>query len=88
MPYALVTIEKSAPRDTWPDGLDFYVHELPKDEGVQQIAESAWLVRLDTDLLALANLVRLAHDAKLPCHSIFFLQKPDLLSFSWTPPQR
>jgi len=55
MPYALVTIEKSAPRDTWPDGLDFYVHELPKDEGVQQIAESAWLVRLDTDLLALAT---------------------------------
>lgn len=86
MPYALVTIENKEQR-AWPDGLDFYVHKLPKDEGVQQIAESAWLVRLDTDLLVLANLVRLAHEARLPYHSIFFLQKPDVLSFAFQPPK-
>lgn len=82
MPYALVTIEKPVPRNAWPDGLDFYVHKLPKDEGVRQIAESAWLVHLDTDLLALANLVRLAHEANFPHHAIFFSEKPALLSFA------
>ncbi len=81
MPYALVTVEKAS-RQPWPDGLDFYTHELPREEGVLQIAESAWLIRLDTDLLALANIVRIAHDAKLPYHAIFFAQKPDLLSFA------
>ena len=80
MPYALITIEKNN-NYAWPDGLDFYTHRLPKDEGVQQIAESAWLVNLDTDLLVLANLVRLAYEGKFPYHAIFFLEKPALLSF-------
>ena len=84
MPYALVTIENTSRRQ-WPEGLDFYTHEMPKDEGVQQIAESAWLVNLDTDLLVLANLVRLAYDGKYPYHAIFFPEKPDLLSFAPKP---
>ena len=84
MPYALITVENPS-RRPWTTGLSFYTHELSKDEGVQQIAESAWLVNLDTDLLVLANIVKLAHDGKYPYHAIFFQQKPDLLSFSTTP---
>ena len=84
MPYALVTVENPS-RHQWPDGLDFYTRELPSDEGLKQIAESTWLIRLDTDLLALANIVRLAHEARLPYHAIFFAQKPDLLSFAPKP---
>ncbi len=79
MPYALVTVQKTSNR-AWPNGLDFYTHQLPKEEGVQQIAESAWLIRLDTDLLALANIVRLAHEANFPYHAIFLDQKPSVCS--------
>ena len=80
MTYALITVENPS-RQQWPDGLDFYTRLMPKEAGVQQIAESTWLIRLDTDLLVLANIVRLAHDARLPYHAIFWDRAPDLLSF-------
>ena len=85
MTYALVTIQKPSPQTSWPNGLDFYVRLLPKDEGVRQIAESAWLIRLDTDLLALANLVRLAHEATMPCHALFFDHEPTVCSWPVRP---
>lgn len=84
MPYALVTIENRDQR-TWPDPLDFYVHKLPKEEGTLQIAESAWLICLDTDLIVLARLVVGAHEAKMPYHVFVSEQKPNLLSFQNTP---
>lgn len=80
MPYALVTVVNKDQR-AWPEGLDFHVHKLPKGEGLQQIAESAWLICLDTDLLVLAQIVVAAHKAKMPYHALVFDQKPNLLSF-------
>jgi len=65
----------------WPEGLDFYAHKLPKEEGLQQIAESAWLIFRDTDLLVLAQIVVVVHKAKMPYHALVFDQKPNLLSF-------
>jgi len=84
MSYAIVTVEKSSPQMAWPSGLAFYTEDLPNDEGVIQIAESAWLIRLDTDLLALAQIVRLAHEATLIYHAVFFDQKPTVCSTTTT----
>lgn len=78
MPYALVIVEK--PKHNWPDGLDFYASEMPNEEGVKKIEEGSWLVSLDTDQLALANIIRLAHGAKLRCHTLFFDHKPTFCS--------
>lgn len=80
MTHALITVAKPDGRTAWPDGLDFYTQQLPRGEGLRQIAESCWLIDIDTDLLALANIVTLAHKAKLPVHAIFFDRKPDLVS--------
>ena len=78
MPYALVVVER--PKHGWPGGLDFYAHEMPTDapenRGIERIEENCWLVDLGTDALVLANLIRLAHEAKLRCHTLFFDQKP------------
>ena len=82
MPYALVIVDKNQSRDAWPEGLDFYAHRLPKEEGVQKTGEGAWLVNLDTDLLVLAQIVRLAHEAHMPYHAVFFDQKPNVCSSS------
>ena len=78
MTYALVIVEK--PKNGWPDGLDFYAHEMPIEEGCRRIHENSWLIRLDTDLLSLANLIRLAHEAKLPSSTLFFDDKPAICS--------
>ena len=56
--------------------MHFYTHEMPKDEGVRQLNESAWLLNLDTDLVVLAKMVSIAHDNKLPHQVLFFDQKP------------
>lgn len=79
MTYAIVTVENT-PRREWPDELDFYIHIPPTDKGLRQIAESCWLINIDTDLLALSNIVRTAHKARMPVHAMFFPQKPDLIS--------
>lgn len=88
MPYALVIVEK--PKYPWPDGLDFYAREMPNDpdikEGIWRIEENSWLISLDTDQLALANLIRLSHEEKLRCHTLFFDHKPSVCS-SDVPPK-
>jgi hypothetical protein len=82
MPYALVIVER--PTYAWPDGLDFYAREMPSDpdmkEGMRRIEENSWLISLDTNAPALANLIRLSHEAKLRCHTLFFDHKPAFCS--------
>lgn len=84
MPYALLIVDKPVHRP-WPDGLDFYTRKLPIDEGLIRVAENSWLIRLDTDLLALANIVVFASKAKYPLRAMFFDKKPDLVSWEPTP---
>ena len=74
MTYALILVEK--PKHGWPEGIDFYAHRLPKEEGIRQIVEGSWLVNLDTDLIVLAQIVVAAQKAKIPYHATFFDQKP------------
>jgi len=84
MTYAILVVDKP-PQQPWPDGLDFYARQLPKDEVVLRLAENAWLIRIDTDLLALSNIVRFAHKAKFPLQAIFLDRKPDLVSLETSP---
>jgi hypothetical protein len=76
MTFALVIVNKSAPRATWPGEMFFYVHEMPTGEGVTRLNEGAWLLNLDTELLALAGIVQTAHSCGLPIRTLFFDQKP------------
>jgi hypothetical protein len=75
--FALVIVDKAAPRATWPGEMFFFVHEMPSDAGVTRLNEGAWLLDLDTELLILAGIVQTAHSCGLPIQALFFDQKPN-----------
>lgn len=85
MPYALVAVENKE-QHPWPEGLDFYVHKWPTGEGMTQIAESTWLINLDTDLIVLGQIIVSSHKAGMPCHVLVTDQKPNVCSH--VPPKK
>jgi hypothetical protein len=76
MTFALIIVNKAAPRATWPGEMFYLVHEMPSDAGVTRLNEGAWLLDLDTELLTLAGIVKVAHSCDLPIRALFFDQKP------------
>lgn len=55
------------------------------DEGVTRLNEGAWLVRLDSSLLFLSNLIRIAHEEKLPHRVLFFDKEPSFVATKQPP---
>ena len=85
MKYALIIVAKDNPGNPWPDSMYRVLHKMPSVEGVTRLNESAWLVRLDSSLLFLSTLIRIAHDDKLPHHVLFFDEEPKFLSTQQSP---
>jgi hypothetical protein len=80
MTCALITIEKTSPRDAWPQALHGLIYDMNIPEEVTRLNESAWLVPLDSCLLFLARLICICHDEGLRQSVAFFEQKPSFFS--------
>ena len=85
MTYALIIVAQAAGQNAWPEPLHHLLYKMPIPEGVTRLNESAWLVRLDSCLLFLAGVVRLAHESNLPHHVLFFEKEPAFVSAPQNP---
>ena len=86
MTYALVIVDKALNSRSWPDAMHKPLYDMPKVEGVTRLNEGAWLLQLDSSLLFLAGLIRLAHENNLPHHVAFFAEKPSFVCAPQTSP--